>query len=133
MTFASQIRRTMLVTLACLTLFAPAAQAVEQPSKPDASSLSGTKGTVFGRPFDPYPERASARETARAQEHGYSTETVAPTKLFKTAPVVATDSGDGMSSLPFALAVFVALVVGLGAGSGLHLVHTRRHAGRPAT
>ena len=34
---------------------------------------------------------------------------------------------------PFALAVFGALVVGMGAGSALHLVHSRRHPTRLAT
>jgi hypothetical protein len=133
MTFASPLR-TLLVALACVTLFAPTAvaQPVDQRSEaPSSSSLSGTKGTVFEHLFDPYPEPASPREAALAQERSYSN-TIKPTRPVETAPAVAT-SGDGIASLPFALAVFGALVVGLGAGSGLHLVHTRRHAARLAT
>jgi hypothetical protein len=134
MTFASALHRTLLVTLACVTLFAPTAVArsLEQRSEaPTSSSLSGTKGTVFEHLFDPHPEATSPHEAALAQERSYSNN-IKPTRLAETAPAVAA-GGDGISTLPFALAVFGALVVGLGAGSGLHLVHTRRHAARLAT
>jgi hypothetical protein len=135
MTFASPLRRTLLVALACVALFAPAAVArpVDLRAEAPTSSLSGTKGTVFEHLFDPYPEPTSAREAALAQERAYSTYDLKPTKLVKTAPAVAADSGDGIAALPFALALFGALAVGLATGSGLHRVHTRRHAARLAT
>jgi hypothetical protein len=133
MTSATPLRRTLLVTLACVALFAPAAFArpVDLRAEAPTSSLSGTKGTVFEHVFDPYPEPTSRRDAALAQERSYSN-TVKPTRLVATAPVVVADD-DGISALPFALAVFGALVVGLGAGSGLHRVHTRRHGARLAT
>ena len=46
---------------------------------------------------------------------------------------VATDTGDGIARLPFVIALFGALIVGLGAGSGLHVLHGRRHAARLVT
>jgi hypothetical protein len=47
---------------------------------------------------------------------------------------VAADTGDGIARLPFLSAVFGALIVGLGAGSGLHLLHVRRrYRTRPVT
>jgi hypothetical protein len=134
MTFASPIRLTMLVALACAALFAPAALArpVDLRSQAPTSSLSGTEGTVFEHVFDPYPEPTSAREAALAQERAYLA-TFKPTKLVKTTAAVATDSGNGIAPLPFALAIFGALVVGLTAGSALQLVHGRRHPSRLAT
>ena len=95
MTSATPLRRTLLVTLACVTLFAPAALArpVDPRAEAPTSSLSGTQGTVFEHVFDPYPEPMSRRDAA----------------------------------------LFGALVVGLGAGSSLHRVHTRRHGARLAT
>jgi hypothetical protein len=133
MTSATALRRTLLVTLACVTLVAPAALArpAAQPSESPTSSLSGTKGTVFEHVFDPYPEPASRRDAALAEERSYSN-AIKPTRLVETAPAVVADD-DGISSLSFALAVFGALAVGLGAGSGLHRVHTRRHGARLAT
>jgi hypothetical protein len=133
MTLALPIR-TLLVALACAALFAPAAVArpADLRSEAPTSSLSGTTGTVFEHLFDPYPEPTSAREAALAQERAYLA-TFKPTRLVKTAPAVATDSGDGIASLPFALAVFGALVVGLAAGSALQLVHARRRPSRLAT
>jgi hypothetical protein len=133
MTFASPLRRTLLVALAGVALFAPAALAgpVDKRSEAPTSSLSGTKGTVFEHVFDPYPEATSPHKAALAQERSYSN-TIKPTQPVEPAPAVATDGG-GISSLPFALAVFGALVVGLGVGSALHLVHTRRHAAKLAT
>ena len=133
MTSATPLRRTLLVTLACVTLFAPAALArpVDLRAEAPTSSLSGTQGTVFEHVFDPYPEPTSRRGAALSQERSYSN-TIKPTRLVETAPAVVADD-DGISSLPFALAVFGALLVGLGAGSGLHRVHTRRHGARLAT
>jgi hypothetical protein len=46
------------------------------------------------------------------------------------APAVALSTGEEVARLPFVLAVVGALVVGLGAGSGLQLLRVRRrHAG----
>ena len=48
----------------------------------------------------------------------------------REATTAATDSGDGITWVPFVLGLFAALVIGLGAGSGLQ---ARRHTTRPAT
>jgi hypothetical protein len=87
MTSATPLRRTLLVTLACVALFAPAAFArpVDLRAEAPTSSLSGTKGTVFEHVFDPYPEPTSRRDAALAQERSYSN-TVKPTRLVATWP-----------------------------------------------
>jgi hypothetical protein len=57
-----------------------------------------------------------------------------PTPPTIATRTVAADTGDGIARLPFLCAVFGALIVGLGAGSGLHLLHVRRrYRTRPVT
>jgi hypothetical protein len=137
---SASLRRALLVVLASLALWAPAAVAgpADLRSEAPTSSLSGTTGQasaeanpgrVLRRSFDPYPEPVSRLEAALAQERSYSTygEPAPPREAATTA---ATDSGDGIAWVPFVLGLFAALVVGLGAGSGLQ---ARRHATRPAT
>ena len=125
MSSASTLRRTLLVALTGLALSTPAA--VAQPAdlrlESPTSALSGTTETnVFGVP----------RDAALAQERYYSTYGE-PTPPSDGGTTTATDTGDGVAWVPFGLAVFGALVVGLGAGSRLHLVYARRHATRLAT
>jgi hypothetical protein len=104
------------------------------------------------------PNVTTAADRALAQERYYmsngknaATDNIAPTadpalaweryyaSLGKRTPLtnatrtVAADTGEGIAPLPFVMAVFGALIVGLGAGSGLHLLHARRHAARLAT
>ena len=74
------------------------------------------------------PTVAAATDAALAQERYYASYDQ-PTP----PPAVVTNAGDGIARLPFVLAVFGALVVGLGAGSGLHLLHARRRAPGLAT
>jgi hypothetical protein len=138
---SASLRGALLVALASLALCAPAAVArpADLRSEAPTSSLSGTTdqpsaeaipGRVLRRSFDPYPEPVSRRETAAlAQERAYSTYGE-PAPQRAAATTAATDSGDGIAWVPFVLALFAALVVGLGAGSGLQ---ARRHATRPAT
>ena len=96
----------------------PADLRLESPT----SALSGTTGeTVFGGP----------RDAALAQERYYSSYGT-PTGPTRVAATAATD-GDGIASGLFAFAIFGALVVGMAAGSGLHVVHNRRHPARLAT
>jgi hypothetical protein len=64
-------------------------------------------------------------DRALAQERYYASYGK-PTPLTKAAPAVAPNTGDGIVSLPFVVAVLGALVIGLGAGSGLHLLYARR-------
>ena len=137
---SASLRGALLVALASLALCAPAAFArpADLRSEAPTSSLSGTTdqtsaeatpGRVLRRAFDPYPEPVFPHEIALAQERSYSTygEPAPPREAATTA---ATDSGDGITWVPFVLALFAALAVGLGAGSGLQ---ARRHATRPAT
>jgi hypothetical protein len=106
----------------------PLARRVDLRSEAQTSSLAGTPAEyVLERGFEAFPETASPRAAALAQERSYST--YGATELATPAPAVVADSGDGIAPLPFALAVFGALVVGLGAGSALHLARARRHAG----
>jgi hypothetical protein len=138
--FATPLHRTLLIALASLALSAPAALArpADQRSEAPTSSLSGTTGRspdeasharVLRHAFDPYPRPMSRLDAAVAQERSYSTPGE-PAPPHKAATAAASDPGDGIAWPPFVLALVAALVVGLGAGSGLQ---ARRHATRPAT
>ena len=133
MSFASSLRRTLLVSLAWLALCAPAALArpADLRSEMQGSALSGTMAPyTLEHRFDTYPETASPREAALAQERAYST--YGAIEPVATAPAVVADTG--IAPVPFALAVLGALVVGIGAGSALHVaVARRRHAAGLAT
>jgi hypothetical protein len=133
---AATLRRTLLVAVASLALCAPAA--VARPADLPTSSLAGTTdqtpaeatpGRVLRRAFDPYPEPVRPVDAALAQERSYSTYGE-PAPQREAAKTAATDSGDGITWVPFVLGLLAALAVGLGAGSGLQ---ARRHATRPAT
>jgi hypothetical protein len=74
-----------------------------------------------------------AVERALAQERYYESygKPTPPTNATRT---VAADTGDGIARRSVLSAVFGALIVGLGAGSGLHLLHVRRrYRTRPVT
>jgi hypothetical protein len=138
MTFASPLHRTLLVALACLALSAPAALArpADVRSETPTSWLAGTTDAfsppfVVDRSFDGYREPTSSQDAALAQERSYSTYG-APARLTKAAATTMPDTGGGIAWMPFVLALLGALMIGLGAGSGLHRVHARRHAARLA-
>jgi len=118
--------RTMLVALAALALLAPAAVAMPL----DPIDTTGEQPYQLERTFDAYPKPTTPLEIARAQEATYSTYGQ-PAPLQKAAPVVATT--DGIETLPFALGIAGALIVGLAAGSGLHVMRTRRRHATLAT
>ena len=71
-------------------------------------------------------------EAALAQERYYASygDPRPPTNATRT---VAADTGKGIARLPLVIAVLGALMVALGAGSGLYLLHARRRATRLAT
>lgn len=136
MSSAAPLRRTLLLALASLALCAPAATArpADLRSEAPTSALSGSTEHdatyVLRHRFDAYPTPTSPRDAALAQERSDSTYgDPAPPRV--AATTVATDTG--IAWLPFALAVSGALVLGLGAGGALHVVHARRRATRPAT
>jgi hypothetical protein len=115
------LRRTLLVALASLAVMSPAALA-----RPADAAPAGRSGAhVLQHTFDPYPTPQWPVNAALAQERYYSSYGE-PTPLTEVATATAADTGDGIARLPFVLAVIGALIVGLGAGSGLHLVRTRR-------
>jgi hypothetical protein len=129
MSFASSLRRTLLITLASLALTSPAALA--RPA--DVAPTGHSTAHVLNHTFDPYPTPQWPMDAALAQERYYSSYGE-PTGPSKVATDTAADTGDGIARVPFVLAVVGALIVGLGAGSGLHLVRTRRrHATGLAT
>lgn len=133
MSVASTLHRTLLVALASLAFSAPAALArpADLRSEAPTSSLSGTTEEGLERSFDPFPGPTWPTDPALAQEDSYSTYGE-PAPLTE-ATTVAADTDDGIAPLPFVLAVLGALIVGLGAGSRLQLVHARRgHAARLA-
>jgi hypothetical protein len=127
MSFASSLRRALLITLASLALTSPAALARSAEIAP-----AGHTGYVLNHTFDPFPTPQWPMDAARAQERYYSSYGMptAPTKL----TTATADTGHGIARVPFVLAVVGALIIGLGAGSGLHLVRNRRrHATGLAT
>jgi len=139
MSSTAMLQRTLLLALAALALSTPTALArpIDLRSEAPTSALSGTTnqpspevipGRVLRRSFDPFPNSLPLREAALAQERYYSTygEPAPP----REAAAAVTDSGDGITWLLFVLGLFAALVIGLGAGSGLQ---ARRHTTRPAT
>jgi hypothetical protein len=136
MSSAATLRRTLLVALASLALCAPAAVArpADLPSQAPTSALTGTTDEsasyVLRHQFDAFPTPTPGRDPGLAQERSYSTYGD-PAPPRKAATTAATDTGDGNTWVPIALAVFGALIVALGAGIGL--VHARRRATRLAT
>jgi hypothetical protein len=96
------------------------ATAAERESTPQDWRTLDTRSAA--RPAFPPGDNV---DRAPAQERSYASDGK-PAPLTKAAPAVASNTGDGIASLPFVLAVLGALVVGLGAGSGLHLLHVRR-------
>jgi hypothetical protein len=126
MSLSLVLRRAIMLTAVALALTAPAALA--QPTdRSDTSSLAGTTAEQAIKQDLAHLRAGNSipmLDAARAQERYYASYgTAAP--LTKPAAAVA-DPGDGVAGLPFALSVFGALIVGLGAGSGLHLVRSRR-------
>ena len=74
-----------------------------------------------------------AEDRALAQERYHASYGAATPPTISTRTVAA-DTGDRIARLPFLSAVFGALILGLGAGSGLHLLRDRRrYRTRPAT
>jgi len=66
-------------------------------------------------------------QRALAQERAYSSYG-RPTPVPPVAHTLAGDVRDGIAPLPFGLSILGALIVGIGAGSGLHRLQLRRRA-----
>ena len=116
--FARRGLPALAIGLVALALAAPAAlaQSTELRSQAPTSSLAGT--THANTPADVTP--------ARAQEDYYSFYgNPAPPS---SARAVNVDAGDGIAPLVFVLAVLGALIVGIGATSGVHVLAGRRRA-----
>ena len=64
---------------------------------------------------------------ALAQERAYSSYG-RPTPVPPAAHTLAGDVRDGVAPLPFGLSILGALIVGIGAGLGLHRLQLRRRA-----
>jgi len=111
MSLSLVLRRAAVLTAVAVALTAPAALA--EPIDARHQDLAHL------RAGNTAPELAAAR----AQER-YYTSYGTPTALTKPAAPVA-DSDNGVAGLPFALSVFGALIIGLGAGSGLQVVRSR--------
>ena len=120
MSFSLVLRRATMLTALAVALAAPVALAEPfDPSGPVAEQAT-QQHLAHLRAGNSIPQL----DAARAQERYYSSYGT-PTPLTKPEVAVA-DTGDGVAGLPFALSVFGALIVGLGAGSGLHVVRSRR-------
>ena len=120
MSLSLVLRRGAMLAAVALALTAPAALAEPFDPISPAAERARQQDLAHLRAADSIPKLAAAR----AQER-YYTSYGTPTPLTKPTATVA-DTGDGVAGLPFALSVFGALIVGLGAGSGVHLVRSRR-------
>jgi hypothetical protein len=90
------------------------------------SSLAGTTPPTVTEPTPADIQRALG------QERTYSSYG-RPTPVPPAAQTLAGDVSDGIAPLPFGLSVLGALIVGVGAGLGLHRMQLRRRgAGLPA-
>ena len=119
MSLSHVLRRGALLTAVALALTAPVALAEPIDPISPAAEQARQQDLAHLRAGNSIPKL----DAARAQER-YYTSYGTPTPLTKPAATVG-DTGDGVAGLPFALSVFGALIVGLGAGSGLHLVRSR--------
>ncbi len=120
MSLSLVLRRGAVLTAVAAALTAPAALAEPIDPISPAAERARQQELAHLRVGNTTPELAAAR----AQER-YYTSYGTPTPPTKPAATVA-DTGDGIAGVPFALSVFGASIVGLGAGSGLHLVRSRR-------
>jgi hypothetical protein len=91
-------------------LRSPDARDAARPTKASDSAVSGDQ---------------AALRAALAQERYYSSYGE-PAPLARTVPTATDDTAGGIDTLPFVLSLFGALLVGVGAGTGLLLAHTRR-------
>jgi hypothetical protein len=125
------LRRALLVALASLALTPAAALAepvdLRSPDTRDAAARSHPAQDLRSPDTRDAATRHQPGQDSRsalAQERYSSTHTQSGPR--SPQPASADASGDGIAPLPFVLAIAVALIVGLLAGSGLHTVHTRR-------
>jgi hypothetical protein len=72
------------------------------------------------------PKTPSDVTAALAQERYFSSYGQDVEPLSRPAPAVVADDGDGIAPLPFVVSIVGALILGLGAGTGLHLLRLRR-------
>jgi hypothetical protein len=107
---------------------------VAEPSQPATSrhfDIEANKAASMSARSRHLAEQGEDRALAQERYYASYGKPTPPTMATRT---VAADTGDGIAALPFVIALFGALIVGLGAGSGLHLLHTRRrYRTRPAT
>ena len=87
----------------------------------DQQSPSTPDGRGAARPNSP-----SDVSAALAQERYFSSYGQDVEPLSRPAPAVVADDGDGIAPLPFVVSIVGALILGLGAGTGLHLLRLRR-------
>jgi hypothetical protein len=120
MSLSLLLRRGTMLTALALALTAPVALA--EPIDPIGTTAEQARQQDLAhlRAGNSIPKV----DAARAQER-YYTSYGTPTPLTQPAAAVA-DTGDGVAGLPFALSIFGALIVGLGAGGWLHLARSRR-------
>ena len=116
------------------TPFHPNAARPEMAGNPNVSVDAATSAQATDDGTHPATDDniTPAADRALAQERYYASYGK-PTPLSSATPTVVADTSNGIASLPFVIAVLGALIVGLGAGRGLHLLHTRRCATQPAT
>jgi len=111
------LARTLAAALAAAALAAPAALA--QPAHIHAPLIqAGARPDTAGN-----PNVAATTDDHAARPDTAGNPNVAATKA---GWAVTADTGDGIATMPFVTAVVGALLIGLGAGSGLHLMHVRR-------
>ena len=118
---------TLVVAALALAVLAPNALA-SQTSPPAAPNFPAA---VPQRPGALTGGHAGAVTAALAQQRYYASYGESAPLTANARPVsIATN--DGIGTLPFALALAGALIVGIVGTSSFHVLHSRRRAGQPA-
>jgi hypothetical protein len=123
--------RALTAALAALLIAAPAGVARPVDSAYRASSTAATsppprQDLRIPDSLDAARAKTPSDLTAASAQERYYSSYGEPAPLSPSSGTARVDNGDGIAWLPLVLAVFGALIVGLGAGSGLHLIHARR-------
>jgi hypothetical protein len=128
--------RTIAAALTALVIAAPPAFAmpIDSPGHPSETTSAPKQDlrSPDARDAAERPQAPADVTAALAQERYYSSYGPAPVTAPSTAP--AADTSDGIDSLPFVLGLAGALIVGIAAGNGMHLLVVRRRqaTGLPA-
>jgi hypothetical protein len=103
----------------------PDGRGAARPNSPSDVSAALAQERYYSS-YEGRPKTPSDVTAALAQERYFSSYGQDVEPLSRPAPAVVADDGDGIAPLPFVVSIVGALILGLGAGTGLHLLRFRR-------